>query len=73
MLQPGDFSSQEAPGKARQVVGVISIALGALVVLLLTVLIGRCRVVSPPCRMTSLPFPGVMVIIVGGYLFWKHE
>ena len=39
------FSSQE---ETRQAVRVISIALGALVVLLPTVLIGMCRVVTTP-------------------------
>jgi len=62
--------------ETRQAVGVFSIALGALVVLLPIVLIGMCRVVIPLCRTTALPFPGipgVIVIMVGGYLFWKHE
>jgi len=62
--------------ETRQAVGVFSIALGALVVLLPAVLIWMCRVIIPSCRITALPFPvipGVIVIIVGGYLFWKHE
>jgi hypothetical protein len=62
--------------ETRQAVGVFSIAMGALVILFPTVLIGMCKVATHPCRMTTLPaleILGVIVIIVGGYLFWKPE
>ena len=60
----------------RQAVGVFSIALGALVILFPTVLIGMCKVATHPCRMTTLPaleILGVAVIITGGYLLWNRE
>jgi len=62
--------------ETRQAVGIFSIAMGALVVLFPTVLIGMCKVASHPCRMTTLPaleLLGIVVIIVGGYLVWKRE
>jgi predicted membrane channel-forming protein YqfA (hemolysin III family) len=62
--------------ETRQAVGIFSIAMGALVVLFPTVLIGMCKVASHPCRMTTLPaleLLGIIVIIVGGYLVWKRE
>jgi hypothetical protein len=62
--------------ETRQAVGVFTIAMGALVILFPTVLIGMCKVATHPCRMTTLPaleILGVIVIIVGGYLFWKPE
>jgi hypothetical protein len=62
--------------ETRQAVGIFSIAMGALVVLFPTVLIGMCKVATHPCRTTTLPaleILGVIVIIVGGYLFWKPE
>jgi hypothetical protein len=60
----------------RQAVGVFSIAMGALVVLFPTVLIGMCRVATHPCRLTTLPaleILGVVVIIIGAYLLWKRD
>ncbi len=62
--------------ETRQAVGIFSIAMGALVVLFPTVLIGMCKVATHPCRLTTLPaleILGVIVIIIGGYLFWKQE
>jgi hypothetical protein len=62
--------------ETRQAVGIFTIAMGALVILFPTVLIGMCKVATHPCRMTTLPaleILGVIVIIVGGYLFWKPE
>jgi hypothetical protein len=62
--------------ETRQAVGVFTIAMGALVILFPTVLIGMCKVATHPCRMTTLPaleILGVIVIIVGGYLVWKPE
>jgi hypothetical protein len=62
--------------ETRQAVGVFTIAMGALVILFPTLLIGMCKVATHPCRMTTLPaleILGVIVIIVGGYLFWKPE
>jgi hypothetical protein len=62
--------------ETRQAVGIFSIAMGALVVLFPTILIGMCKVATHPCRMTTLPaleILGVIVIIIGGYLFWKYE
>lgn len=62
--------------ETRQAVGVFAIAMGALVVLFPTFLIGMCKVASHPCRMTTLPaleILGVIVIILGGYLLWKRE
>jgi hypothetical protein len=62
--------------ETRQAVGVFVIALGALVILFPTVLIGMCKLASHPCRTTTLPaleLLGVIVIILGGYLIWKRE
>ncbi len=62
--------------ETRQAVGVFSIAMGALVILFPTVLIGMCKVATHPCRLTTLPMLevlGVLVIIIGGYLLWKRE
>jgi len=62
--------------ETRQAVGVFSIALGALVILFPTVLIGMCKIASHPCRTMTLPvleLLGVFVIIIGGYLIWKRE
>jgi hypothetical protein len=62
--------------ETRQAVGVFSIALGALVILFPTVLIGMCKVATHPCRTMTLPvleLLGVFVIIIGGYLIWKRE
>jgi hypothetical protein len=62
--------------ETRQAVGIFTIAMGALVILFPTVLIGMCKVATHPCRMTTLPaleILGVIVIIVGGYLVWKPE
>ena len=62
--------------ETRQTIGIFSIALGALVVLFPTVLIGMCKVATHSCRMTTLPvleILGIIVIILGGYLFWKRE
>ena len=62
--------------ETRQAVGVFTIAMGALVILFPTLLIGMCKVATHPCRMTTLPaleILGVIVIIVGGYLVWKPE
>jgi hypothetical protein len=62
--------------ETRQAVGVFTIAMGALVILFPTFLIGMCKVATHPCRMTTLPaleILGVIVIIVGGYLIWKPE
>ena len=62
--------------ETRQAVGVFTIAMGALVILFPTFLIGMCKVATHPCRMTTLPaleILGVIVIIVGGYLVWKPE
>lgn len=62
--------------ETRQAVGIFSMVTGALVVLFPTFLIGMCKVATHPCRMTTLPaleVLGVIVIIIGGYLFWKHD
>ena len=62
--------------ETRQAVGVFSIALGALVVLIPTVLIGMCKVAEHPCRVLTLPaleILGIIVILVGGYLVMKKE
>jgi hypothetical protein len=62
--------------ETRQAVGIFTIAMGALVILFPTFLIGMCKVATHPCRMTTLPaleILGVIVIIVGGYLIWKPE
>ncbi len=62
--------------ETRQAIGIISIAMGALVVLFPTVLVGMCKVATHPCRMTTLPaleVLGIIIIIVGGFLFWKRE
>jgi hypothetical protein len=62
--------------ETRQAVGIFTIAMGALVILFPTFLIGMCKVATHPCRMTTLPaleILGVIVIIVGGYLVWKPE
>jgi hypothetical protein len=62
--------------ETRQAVGVFSIATGVLVILYPTAIIGMCRLAEHPCRMLTLPaleILGVIVIIVGGFLFWKRE
>jgi hypothetical protein len=62
--------------ETRQAVGVFAIALGVLVLLFPTVLIGMCKVATHPCRLSTLPaleLLGAIVIIVGGYLLWKRE
>lgn len=62
--------------ETRQAVGVFSIALGVLVILFPTLLIGMCRLADHPCRVLTLPaleILGVVVIIIGGFLFWKRE
>jgi hypothetical protein len=72
----GGLLIARSSAETRQAVGIFSIAMGALVVLFPTVLIGMCKVATHPCRMTTLPaleVLGVIVIIIGGYLFWKHE
>ena len=72
----GGLLIARSSAETRQAVGIFSIAMGTLVVLFPTVLIGMCKVATHPCRMTTLPaleVLGVIVIIIGGYLFWKHE
>jgi hypothetical protein len=62
--------------ETRQAVGVFSIAMGALVILFPTFLIGMCKVATHPCRLTTLPMLevlGVLVVIIGGYLLWKRD
>ena len=62
--------------ETRQTVGIFSIAMGILVVLFPTVLIGMCKVATHPCRLATLPaleILGIVVIIIGGYLVWKRE
>ena len=62
--------------ETRQAVGVFSVALGALVILIPTVLVGMCKVADHACRLTTLPaleILGVVVILIGGYLIWKRE
>ncbi len=62
--------------ETRQTIGIFSIAMGVLVVLFPTVLIGMCKVVTHPCRLTTLPaleILGIFVIIIGAYLVWKRE
>ncbi len=62
--------------ETRQAVGIFSMVTVALVVLFPTFLIGMCKIATHPCRMTTLPaleVLGVIVIIIGGYLFWKHD
>jgi hypothetical protein len=62
--------------ETRQAVGLFSIAAGVIVILLPTVLTGMCKMAEHPCRLLTLPaleILGVIVIILGGYLFWKHE
>jgi hypothetical protein len=62
--------------ETRQAVGVFALALGALVILFPTVLIGMCKLASHPCRTTTLPaleIIGIIVIIIGGYLLGKRE
>ena len=61
--------------ETRQVVGVFSIATGALVVLFPTFLIGMCKLADHPCRQLTLPvleILGVAVVIAGGYLAWNR-
>jgi len=75
ILAGGLLIARSTP-ETRQTVGIFSIALGALVILFPTVLIGMCKVAEHPCRMTTLPaleLLGVIVIIIGGYLVWKRE
>ena len=62
--------------ETRQAVGIFSLALGALVILFPTVITGMCRVADHPCRQLTLPaleILGIAVILIGGYLLWKHE
>ncbi len=60
--------------ETRQAVGVFSIATGVLVILYPTFIIGMCKVADHTCRQLTLPaleILGVIVVIIGGYLFWK--
>jgi drug/metabolite transporter (DMT)-like permease len=62
--------------ETRQATGVFTIALGALVILIPTVLIGMCKTAEHPCRVLTLPaleILGIIVILVGGYLVMKRE
>jgi drug/metabolite transporter (DMT)-like permease len=75
MIAGGLLIARSTP-ETRQTVGVFSVALGALVVLIPTVLIGMCKVADHPCRVLTLPaleILGIIVILVGGYLLWKRE
>jgi hypothetical protein len=62
--------------ETRQAVGIFTIALGVLVLLFPTVLIGMCKVATHSCRLSTLPaleLLGAIIIVVGGYLLWKRE
>jgi len=62
--------------ETRQAAGLFSIALGALVILTPTVLIGMCKAADHPCRVLTLPglaLLGIAAIVVGGYLIWMRE
>jgi hypothetical protein len=62
--------------ETRQAVGVFTIAMGVLVILFPTFLIGMCRMAEHPCRVLTLPaleILGIIVILVGGYLVMKKE
>lgn len=75
MIAGGLLIARNTP-ETRQAVGIFSIALGALVVLIPTVLIGMCRLAEHPCRVLTLPgleILGIIVILVGGYLVMKRE
>jgi len=72
----GGLLIRRSTAETRQTVGIFSVALGALVILLPTTLIGMCKVADHACRLTTLPaleIIGVVVIIIGGYLIWKRE
>jgi len=62
--------------ETRQAVGIFSAASGILVILFPAFLIGMCRVAEHPCRQLTQPaleILGIVVIIIGVYLFWKRE
>ena len=76
IVAAGGLLIARSSAETRQAVGIFSMVTGALVVLFPTFLIGMCKVATHPCRMTTLPaleVLGVIVIIIGGYLFWKHD
>lgn len=62
--------------ETRQASGIFSVAVGALVILTPTVLIGMCKAADHPCRLLTLPglvVLGIVTIFIGGYLVWKRE
>jgi hypothetical protein len=62
--------------ETRQAVGIYTIAMGILVILFPTFLIGMCKMAEHPCRALTLPaleILGIIVILVGGYLVMKKE
>jgi hypothetical protein len=62
--------------ETRQAVGIYTIAMGILVILFPTFIIGMCKMAEHPCRALTLPaleILGIIVILVGGYLVMKKE
>jgi drug/metabolite transporter (DMT)-like permease len=75
VLAGGLLIARSTP-ETKQAVGIFSIALGALVILTPTVIIGMCKMAEHPCRVLTLPaleLLGIVVILIGGYLLWKRE
>jgi len=62
--------------ETRRATGIFSAAIGVLVILTPTVLIGMCKAADHPCRLLTLPgleIIGIVTIVIGGYLVWKRE
>jgi len=73
---PGGLLTARSTGETRQAVGICSLVLGVPVILFPTVITGLSFLAGHLCRQLTLPAfgkPGITVILIGGYLFRKHE
>jgi hypothetical protein len=65
------------PGSdARRAIGIIGTGLGAVTILIPTVLIGVCSAANAPCRIGTLPalvLLGVLTAVTGIYLVFSRD